>query len=271
MKDPALLEEYQRVDRYSVCPVCGKDSWCLISKDGEGVICARQPSDEGRGDAGWFHDISFDSEGLKEKERPEAITIKEATYRAQSAYLRMTPYDWVQAAGQIGVPTRSLRKLKVGRYKELWTFPMRDAARNVIGVRFRTSAGKKWSMKGSQNGLFLDPHASHADVVVEGPTDVAACLALGIQAVGKPQANGGDARTIDYLVSVNSVRVPVIGDNDMVGRSGALALANQLPGSFVLVPTKDKDVRDYYRRDPKGRALLRALQTHKSNSEWTVL
>ena len=52
-----------RVSRRNLCPVCGKPDWCLISQDGNAVICARTQNNYpvGNSGAGWLHRLNSGS------------------------------------------------------------------------------------------------------------------------------------------------------------------------------------------------------------------
>jgi hypothetical protein len=59
---------------------------------------------------------------------------------------------------------------------------MNDGKRSVIGIRLRNDLGRKWAVTGSRQGLFLPgPHPGQTVLIVEGPTDAAAAVDLGVQ------------------------------------------------------------------------------------------
>ena len=78
---------------------------------------------------------------------------------------------------------------------------MRNGAGEVVGVRLRKSDGKKLSIKGSKEGLFIPTGLKPCDrlLIGEGPTDTAALLDLGFEAVGRPSCTGG-GRLLPELV-----------------------------------------------------------------------
>src|SRR5690606_20980511 len=89
-------------------------------------------------------------------------------------------------------------------------------------------------------------------LVVEGASDVAACLAAGLAAVGRPSNMGG----VEHLARLLAGRdVVVVGERDRrpgawPGRDGAVAVAGTLarewgrPVRWVLPPASAKDMRD---------------------------
>ena len=88
----------------------------------------------------------------------------------------------------------AVKRVKPGmsEFNKAWAFPMFDGNANCVGIRLREFCGsKKWSIAGSQDGLFYDPELEPREavyngikgreiVVVEGATDTIAGYALGI-------------------------------------------------------------------------------------------
>lgn len=52
---------WENVTRSNPCPVCGKDSWCSVSRDGKTVVCRRiesnRPARDSNGDDYWIHHL----------------------------------------------------------------------------------------------------------------------------------------------------------------------------------------------------------------------
>jgi len=178
---------------------------------------------------------------------PRRLSIGELC-RAQSRYQKNVEHKNRQIgelALGLGVDPGALVRLGVGQDdKGVWTFPMYDDARRVVGIRKRTWQGKKWAEPGSQNGLFIARERLTDPVIVcEGPTDTAAAMTLGYSAVGRPMAKG----RVPWLVSLLSGhRVIIVADADGVGLDGADSLAIELfwscPLVRLFVPT-GKDLR----------------------------
>lgn len=74
-----------------------------------------------------------------------------------------------------------------------WTFPMRDASERIVGVRLRTEDNFKYAIDSSTAGLFIPAgeRSSATLTIVEGPTDTAAALDMGLDAIGRPSNTGG--------------------------------------------------------------------------------
>jgi hypothetical protein len=151
-------------------------------------------------------------------------------------------------ARELGVTEGSLRRLGVGwsAKHRAWTFPMYGAAGEVRGIRLRGTNGRKWSVKGGREGLFIPDGLDAAQrlLICEGPTDTAAALDMGCAAVGRPSCNGG----VDLLLRLVRARRPgelvIVADHDAPGQRGAAALATVLAGyvpavRVIMPPAKD--------------------------------
>ena len=167
------------------------------------------------------------------------------------------------AAG-LGVSADALRRLSVGYspQRSAWLFPMRDAAGEICGVRLRLGNGRKLSIRGGHEGLFipsLEPALKGPErigdmlrplLIPEGPTDTAALLDLGFPAVGRPSCRGGAALVIEVCKRLQPGRVVVVSDADAPGREGAEVLARRLrpyvPDVRIIEPPAGvKDVRQW--------------------------
>jgi len=138
-----------------------------------------------------------------------------------------------------------------------WAFPMVDGKLKTIGIRLRNTAGQKWAVRGSHNGLFW-PQGILGDeymgplVICEGPTTCAALLDLGYSVVGRPSCVGCH-KIVQEIVADARRDVVLLADNDAhgAGERGAVALANDLRGIArslkVILPLCGKDGRDWVR------------------------
>ena len=249
-----------RVNKEHRCPVCGKPDWCLLAKDGSAAICARveQGSRKRCGDAGWLHVFDGchrtrnvkcrmtnapDSPSAGGEHRPDFAKIVETCQQRCSDLRAMF------LANSLGVTSRSLKRLGIGFSAESFTFPMSDERGNIIGVRRRFENGRKVSVKGSRNGLFIPTGIENATklVICEGPTDCAAALDLGWAAIGRPNCNSKVAMTVAY---VRRRPVVIVADRDSAGIRGAQKLTEALlqNGSnvrIILPPPIYKDLRQW--------------------------
>lgn len=154
----------------------------------------------------------------------------------------------------LGVSRLSLRLLRVGwsSTSDAFSFPMWRSGSRVIGIRLRSMNGKKWAIKGSRQGLFMPIewiNKRNGVVICEGPTDTAAMMTLGFNAIGRPSALGSHA-LVEEAVCGKSVCI--ISDSDKVGLDSSQRLCRHLKSSHeckrvgILVPP-NKDAREWIR------------------------
>lgn len=279
------------------CPVCGHDHVCVIKHDGAAVGCfrvregcakRRDGSDVTfRGGMGWIHDL------LKSNFKPRRRPIRNmkampkvhpfVAELAKEFHGNMTQLE-AEALGEIlGVSGRSLMRLRVGwckkyNYHELdlitgelkdpivvgaraFSFPMRDANRQIIGIRFRNLDGYKWAAKGSQNGLFVPaaPLPPGPLLIVEGPSETATVDDWGFAVIGRPGNTAGREQIVEFCKNLRSKRhVVILRNNDPAGsradiltRDAAHGLAGELLACGaalsvrIMAPPQTKDARDW--------------------------
>jgi hypothetical protein len=133
-------------------------------------------------------------------------------------------------------------------------------------------------IKGGSRGLYYADGWDRSEgmiLVPEGPTDWAALIAMGLDAVGRHSNFGGVDHLAALLRHLPATRpIVILGENDekpdghWPGREGAVATAEELarilnrPISYALPPDGSKDVRDWFRRqdpDLDDPAALRKL------------
>lgn len=271
-----MLDEFVRVSEELPCPICGKHSWCLIGADGKEVICQRVESPKKYRSAGFYHEVDLLPPPQSAREQPVKMEPAEVLAMAVKWAEAISEAQVAQLARQLKVPEWSLRELRIGWRGDAYTFPMRDADGRVIGVRFRDRSGRKWTMGGSRNGLFIPvrKQATPPQLIVEGPTDCAAVRAQGFSAIARPDARGCEHIIAEYLAQFEGV-VGIVADRDSngTGLEGAKSLQRYLPRgrAVVLLPKQHKDVREYYAADRKGNSLRGAFHERRPNSHWDVL
>ena len=251
-----LLSEYTRVGRSRLCLVCGKPDWCLLSHDGSTAICARTESSKRMGDAGWLHRIreadqptrrvrtihlSEPSGGL------DAVTLR-ALAEKYSGDLPQSRFD--RLVRNLSLSRESLLRLRVGWTGRAWSFPMTDALGQVRGIRLRFPDGSKCAVTGGRDGLFI-PDGLEFDsspLIAEGPTDCAALLDMGFNAIGRPNCSGGRRLIVDFVTRHRVRDVVIVADRDDAGRRGGEALghllATQVQRVRIITPPDGlKDLR----------------------------
>ena len=276
-----------RVDRNHHCPVCDRPDWCLRAPDGSAAICARVDQGATRqvGEAGWLHRFR-DRDGWQATATRRIIipVVEPRTARADLADLAegyrqaVHPGRLARLARDLGVTHESLARLGIGwcEASRAWTFPMTDVAGNALGIRLRTEMGRKFSVKGGHEGLFVPgdiPGAGGQLLVTEGPTDAAALLDLGFMAIGRPSCRGGVKLVLDLIRHRKPSVVVIVEDNDPGGwgQAGARELAARcrLHARDVRViapPPGAKDARAWVRSGatPEDlQALIESAPRHR--------
>lgn len=185
---------------------------------------------------------------------------------------RISPEHFECLSRRLNVSIESLRSLCIGFSSDhsATTWPMRDELGRIVGIRLRALNGtRKWSISGSRSGLFLSrTHRPEGDrlFVVEGATDLAAALDLGIPSIGRCSCRSGFHQIRGYLQRIGVAKVTMVADNDGPGRSGAIALANDLAKrsieASVIVPPIGNDLRDSIRAGVKPGDLYGANPIH---------
>ncbi len=169
-----------------------------------------------------------------------------ALFDAMAEVLRrnMRPDALEHVAGLLGLPSGALERLGVGwsPSHQATTWPMRDADGNVIGIRLRCpQTARKWAFTGSAAGLFFDPLAMSKRApggrlwVCEGPTDAAALLSVGLDAVGVPSAGGAVDLVVALARRVKPTEVVIVADADDAGQRGAERLRDAL---VIVAPVR---------------------------------
>ncbi len=164
------------------------------------------------------------------------------------------PEALARLAAALGLSVASLTRLGVGwsAKHRAWTFPMVDVDGHVLGIRLRRAGGKKTSVRGGHDGLFLPvpeaPDLGGRLLVCEGPTDTAAALDLGFDAVGRPSCLGGVKLLVELVQRMKPADVVIVGDGDAPGQRGAESLASVLtaycPAVRIITPAAPfKDAR----------------------------
>lgn len=257
-----------RVSHEVACPVCGKPDWCMVARDGSAALCQRIENEHPRGEAGYLHRFSTGLGTVADSyEHPSHAQPREEATRGDVWASKVD--GWYsgsqerrrELAGNLGVSEESLDALSVGWDGTAWCNPERDASGRIIGVSRRFPDGKKIMVPGSKRGLTYSPDWRSDNgpiLVVEGCSDTAAGLALGICTIGRPSNTGG----VEHLGSLfrgvaEDQRIIVLGENDAKengtwpGRDGAKKTAETLQEilgrkvEWCLPPDKAKDLRSW--------------------------
>ena len=245
-----------RVAKSRPCVVCGKPNWCMAATDGTEAICCRVESDHPvPGLLGWRHPMNGTPIATA---RVVYSQWKSPQASPEMARLTMKYTDALgegqleQHAKSLGVSEAALSMLACGwsRKHQAYTFPMRDHRQQIIGIRLRNYEGKKWAIDGSNNGLFMaefdDP--MNPILVCEGPTDTAAMLDLGFDAIGRSSCRGEVEMLVQFAKSHSRDWV-IVSDIDGPGVDGAAQLTAKLIPHVrsvrVIRPLRGKDAREW--------------------------
>lgn len=130
-----------------------------------------------------------------------------------------------------------------------FAFPMREPGGSVIGIRLRNDKGDKWAVKGSKSGLFIPSDYSYMPdgvlYLVEGPTDLAAAMTIGLRAIGRAACLGQEQMVIDYVHRNSIDRLVIVTDNDEPGLRGAEKLQSMLSVLSCIWVPPCKDLREF--------------------------
>jgi len=161
-------------------------------------------------------------------------------------------------AAELGLSVEDLMRLRIGwsaRHRA-WSFPMHWPDEHIRGIRLRSWDGRKWSVRGGREGLFVPVGLDFASrlLVCEGPTDTAALLDLGFEAIGRPSATGGARLLAELAKRQGPSGVVIVADVDgnEVGQRGARRLATKLLAyvptvKIITPPDGTKDAREWLR------------------------
>lgn len=260
------MATWVRVTSSERCPICGKGDFCGRSADGLSVTCMRVESSKpcpGRM-GGWFHQldnalprIEFTSLAKKEKPVIDWDDVANQMFNSPKSADTRTALS-----SSLGVNVGALSELGVGSgwddYRSLpfSSWPERDASGKVLGIVRRYADGSKKTMRYSTHGIyFAQPVMRMRNgpvFVVEGGSDTAALLSLGVNVIGKPSNLGGVGQIVALARTISRyMRFIVIGENDQKpdgawpGKQGAVATAERLTeelkrkAEWVLPPAKD--------------------------------
>ena len=145
----------------------------------------------------------------------------------------------------------------------------------MSGLPWSDAASVKWSRRGSRAGIFLprtprdlDPQNGHSGAlfVVEGASDTAAALGLGLWVIGRASCTSSTALVDQFVRQHRPKSLTVISDNDQAGLNGAKrlakSLARDLPKSLdevnvVFPPRPHKDLREWVASGATSSDLVR--------------
>ena len=220
-----IRSEWIRASVVSPCPVCGKPDNCQVSRSGEVALCGR---------------VSAGSKGKPNNGKQYLHILSEGPQR--SGYIHpshssppVIPFDQsvviraskdpklAELAELLGVSVVALQDLGVGHLYSgawCWSFPERDAAGEVIGINRRYLDGQKKSL-GRRGITYADGWDRGGPILlVEGGSDTAALLTMGLSVIGRPSNLGGVDMLAEMLAAVPRDRLVVVVAEDDYLKNG---------------------------------------------------
>lgn len=292
-----------RCRRGTPCPVCGHNEGCLVAPDATAAVCLRVEQGATRrrdgtvmvakNGMGWLHrltpgrgGVAVVAKGTKPPPLPPRLKPAELEVMLKGMRTALSPRRGEAIAKALGVPLPHLLAYGMGwdTATGCYAWPMYTGDGKPCGIRLRATDGTKRCVPGSRNGLFItddfftesgglppcldtDPPTGPLLLFLpEGPTDAAACRALGFRAVGRPSNMGGIGEVARLIAGCAAPQdVVVVADKDATkwrkangvpveplwpGWEGALAVCRELVAApkvgrlrLIYAPCAAKDVR----------------------------
>lgn len=258
---------FKGLDR-ELCPVCGRARRCKSNSSRDVVLCFRQTEEQING----FRRIKQTGEcctyvrtgSPADDGSPATPTKGDWRRKAEDFAARLPRAKLVALAKKLHVAPDALKRINVGWNERqfVFTFPEADASGQIVGIIRRWIDGRQKAMHKCRRGLVLPDQLDRSKplLIVEGASDTAAALTVGLQAVGRPNARGGVAHLAELLTDASG-DIIIVGENDKKadgswpGRDGAKAVAGALARRLgrpiaCALPTADvKDLREWVARE----------------------
>lgn len=282
-----LLDDYARVSKRKPCEICSGTNWCLVAKDGKSCICPRVESKRIYGDAGFLHvleGVVYEAPKKRPAKLMQAPLFQDFRVLSQRYRQALGEKQAIDLSDKLGISIDSLIHIGAGWCEEsrAFSFPMYNEQQVVVGIRLRKLDGPKFAVSGSKNGLFipLDLHADSRVFILEGPTDTAAMLDLGFDAIGRPSCSSCVAMTRVWVESRRIDEIVIVSDRDepkphptrgmwTPGQEGTKVLADELKkvaSVKVIMPPSGKDARQWLR---DGATYEEVIETIDSVETWS--
>lgn len=249
------------MSRKEPCGICAKPDWCCRGE--KGWNCMRVESAKVCKNGGWFHPFENARPAppplrnpMKQPKPKPPVDCEEIMDQWRS---RTTPAQMDAMSRALGVSAQALDWIGAAwaEDRKAMAFPMfvtacHDGVEDYApcGIRLRAMNGAKFAVDGSKSGIFY-PYRGYVHFttrriyVCEGPTDLAACLDLGLMAIGRASCRGGEGFILNALSQVGARECVVVCDNDGPGLNGADALLAQVPIRKTKFVPPGKDLRSF--------------------------
>lgn len=269
---------FPTVTKDNPCPVCGHADWCALGD--LKVKCMREVSDHPSKDGGWYHPYTDQRHVIKKAPFPRKAPILSPPESSEDHFRTLlirwthqtTETDLKRFSAQMSVEFDALKSLETcwSREHQSWAFPMKDENGKIVGIRLRGLNGKKFSVRGGHQGLFIPNFEQQETVFLpEGPTSTAAFLSVGLFAIGRPSCSGGVEQVRATLRKLKITKAVIMGDYDRKfrddgtewspGIQGAESLATRIGCRYCIWTTPTKDARDFVKMGGTKRMILQAV------------
>lgn len=264
----------KRSDRNNPCPICKRSSdGCLYAEDGTAAICVRvvEGSVKVAGQAGYLHILKpgdFKPEPVVKK-RPATINWN----TLNDCYIDSFLHNRIHYP-PFNASLNTLQAMGTGFDSETYTFPVRNANDEIIGISRRWPDGTKGMVKGSQVGIFI-PRLNWDNLetlfICEGASDTATALDMGLKAIGRLSCQTGRDHIIKWCVQKKPTQIVIVADNDSAGITGAKILGVDISHGYKLFtaprpiikvvtpPTNCKDLREWQQNESCHEKLVQIV------------
>tara|TARA_R100000700_G_scaffold40913_2_gene58445 strand:- start:419 stop:1252 length:834 start_codon:yes stop_codon:yes gene_type:complete len=268
------MSQFERVSRTKKCPVCDGTDWCLVAQDKTAAICPRveKGSTKYIDGSGYLHVLvkgdrskAYSSQAVQSYRSELPLHNTVIAEMMKTMLLKSSDKRMEDLVSNTELPGEVWLDLMTGhsRVRSAYAFPMFRKGHQLIGIRFRSPGGRKFSQKGSREGLFI-PKSYDKDkrpvVVCEGPTDTAAALFFDFRTVGRPSCLGGQKLLVELL---QNQHVCILADSDGPGQTGAQKLAQALDPvtkSVSIATPPAKDLREWKYQGCQRQDLLKLIR-----------
>lgn len=206
---------------------------------------------------------------------PDAVDLEAEHDRCTKA---LNHHRLAALASELGVSPESLVNVGAGwsERHDCYTFPYRDANGTVVGISTRFQNGTKKSYAGGHHGFVQQvaplPEWGGTILLVEGASDTAACLDMGLYAIGRASNHVSDDARQWLEELVRHRHVIVVAENDQKGenwpgKEAAIATAEWLsvalrqPVAWSIMD-EAKDTRDWLNQNGRdaGHLFIQELE-----------
>ncbi len=199
----------------------------------------------------------------------ESLSWEELSKKYES---NISPSSVLDLARDWAVSPESLRALGIGFAEHTYTFPMRNAEGEVVGIRTRQykDSHSKHCVTDSHMGLFIPEGVTRANVqmICEGESDTAAGVTLGFAAIGRPGQSACQEEVVRFMRHKLSACPCVVADNskDSENWAGMLAAAlveAGIPCRLLRVRDPYEDLRDWLTKSLTTAQLVEAIEAQE--------